>query len=92
MIGGMHTLSRTKKSQRGLGTFGTLVVLAIAIGGGYYAYKYAMEPDTLSAPSCKAQLNSCMASCRRTATEAPQEQACQQDCNRKAAACTEPKR
>jgi len=78
--------------QRGLGTFGTLIVLAIAAGAGYYAYKYVLEPDAASAASYKSQLNSCVASCRKTTSEAPQVQACQEECNRKSAACTEPKR
>jgi hypothetical protein len=81
-----------RKRERGLGAFGTLVVIALFVAGGYYAYKYAMEPDTVSAPSCKAQLNSCIANCRKTTTEAAQNQACQQDCNAKAASCVEPKR
>jgi len=81
---------RTK--QRGLGAFGTGVVLILFVAGGYYAYKYAMEPDTVATPSCKAQLNSCTVNCRKTATEAPQYQACQQECNAKAASCEEPKR
>ena len=78
--------------QRGLGTFGTLVVLAIAVVAGYYAYKYVLEPDAVSAASCKSQLNSCMVNCRKGTSEAPQAQACQEECSRKAAACTEPKR
>ena len=80
-----------KTRQRGLGAFGTLVVLALFVAGGYYAYIYAMEPDSVSAPSCKAQLNSCTVKCRKTATEAPQYQACQQDCNARAASCVEPR-
>ena len=78
--------------QRGLGAFGSLVVLVLFAAGGYYAYKYAMEPDSVAAPSCKATLNSCTVNCRKTTTEAPQYQACQQECNARAAACEEPKR
>ena len=81
-----------KGLQRGLGAFGTLVILAIAGAAGYYIYKSVFEPESVSAPSCKSQLNSCMANCRKSTSEAPQAQACQEDCNRKAAACTEPKR
>jgi uncharacterized protein HemX len=71
--------------QRG-GALSTLVIL-IALGvAGYYAYQYIMvEPE--QAPSCKAQLNRCLASCRKTSTEAPQMQACQEDCKAKAEAC-----
>jgi hypothetical protein len=87
-----HAVMRTQIRQRGLGALGTIIVLILFVGGGYYAYKYAMEPDTVSAPSCKARLNSCLASCRKTTSEAPQAQACQEDCNNKAASCVEPKR
>ena len=67
------------------GAFGTLVLL-IAIGvAGYYAYRYLMEAE--EAPSCKARLNRCVATCRRTNTEAPPLQACQEGCQREAQAC-----
>ena len=73
-----------RRRERG-GAFGTLVLL-IAIGvAGYYAYKYWIEAE--EAPSCKAQLNRCLATCRKTASEAPQAQACQQTCQRDADAC-----
>ena len=81
-----------KNSQRGLGAFGTGVVLVLFAVGGYYAYKYVMEPESVAAPSCKGQLNSCTVNCRKTTTEAAQYQACQQECNAKAASCEEPKR
>ena len=80
-----------KTKQRGLGAFGTGVVLVLFAAGGYYAYKYVMEPDTVAAPSCKAQLNSCTVNCRKTTTEAGQYQACQQECNAKAASCVDPR-
>ncbi|TMH23890.1 MAG: hypothetical protein E6H63_17600 [Betaproteobacteria bacterium] len=85
--------SRLARLQRGLGTFGTLVALAIVIGAGYYAYKHkelwmaADEP-----PSCKAALNSCVANCRKTNTEAPDVQACQERCARDAEACEQKRR
>jgi len=81
-----------KAKQRGLGAFGTGIVLVLFAVGGYYAYKYVMEPETLTAPSCKALLNSCIANCRKTTTEAPQAEACQQNCNARAASCVEPRR
>ena len=80
---------RARTSQRGLGAFGSLVVIAAFVAGGYYAYKYAMEPDTVTAPSCNEQLNRCTANCRKTNTEAPGLQACQETCKQNAAACQE---
>jgi len=75
-----------RRPQRGLGTFGTLVVLAILIAGGYYLYKNVlMAPD--APPSCKAALNSCIANCRKTNTEAPEVQACQTKCQQESDAC-----
>lgn len=72
--------------QRGLGTFGSLVVLAILIAGGYYLYKNVLTaPD--EPPSCKAALSSCISNCRKTSTEQPEMQACQQRCSRTAEEC-----
>ena len=73
------------RSQNGLGTFGLLVVLATAVAIGWYAYKGmtgANEP-----PTCRENFNFCMKACRRTATEAPAAQACQEACQRDQAAC-----
>jgi uncharacterized membrane protein YebE (DUF533 family) len=73
-----------KRRQRG-GAFGTLVLL-VAIGAiGYYAWNYYFEAE--EAPSCRAQLNRCISLCRKTASEAPQAQACQETCQRDADAC-----
>src|SRR6266446_6006752 len=47
--------------------------------GGYYVYKYVVEPDTVAAASCKSQQNSCLVNCRKSTSEAPQAQACQED-------------
>lgn len=68
------------------------MVLVLFVVGGYYAYKYVVEPDTAAAVGCKSQHNNCMVNCRKSTSEAPQAQACQEECNRKAAACVEPKR
>lgn len=75
-----------RRPPRGLGTFGSLVVLAILIAGGYYLYKKVLlAPD--APPSCNAALNSCIANCRKTNTEAPEVQACQTKCRQDADAC-----
>ena len=79
---------RLRGRQRGLGMLGSLVVIAILIAGGYYAYKNMdrwMPAD--QAPSCKAALNSCIGNCRKSYTEAPDVQACQERCARTAEAC-----
>jgi len=73
------------RSQRGLGWFGSLIVLAIAVGAGYYAYLGVAESD--QAPSCAAAQNSCLQKCRRTSTESADAQSCQQACQREADAC-----
>jgi hypothetical protein len=73
------------KWQHGMGWFGILIVLALAAGGGYYAYQGLGESN--EAPSCAAAQNACLRNCRRTTTEAAAAQSCQQDCQREAAAC-----
>ncbi len=80
----MHT-QRPLIKQRG-GAIATLIFLALLVAGVYYAYTlFVAKPQ---APlSCKAQLSGCSASCRRTATEAPAMQECQEACQRSAAAC-----
>ena len=72
-------------SQRGLSSFGMLVVLAVAVAAGYYAYKGITGGD--EAPSCRSASTACMQKCRRTTTEAPAAQACQEGCQRDQAAC-----
>ena len=74
-----------RRRQRG-DAFGSLVVLVVLAVAGYFAYKYFIAPDQ-PAPSCKVQLNRCIADCRKTSTEAPQVQACQESCKQKAASC-----
>ena len=73
-----------RRRQSG-GAFGTLVLLATIGVAGYYGYKYFVEAE--EAPSCKAQLNRCIANCRKTATEAPEVKACQENCQRESDAC-----
>lgn len=74
-----------RKRQRGLGLFGLLIVVAIAVALGWYAYKGltgAAEPE-----NCREAFSHCMKTCRRTTTEAPASQACQEGCQRDQAAC-----
>ena len=71
--------------QRGLGLLGALVVIAIAVVAGYYVYKGATGGG--EAPTCESTFTACMQICRRTSTEAPAAQACQEACKRDAEAC-----
>ena len=74
-----------RKLQTG-GALGTLIILALLVGGIYYAYTlFVAKP--LEPVSCKAKLNACSVNCRRTSTEAPAMQSCQEACQRDAAAC-----
>jgi len=79
-----------RASQRGLGWFGLLIILALAIAGSYYAYKVISGED--AAPSCKSAFTACMQKCRRTTTETPAAQACQEGCRRDQDACERPGR
>jgi hypothetical protein len=72
-------------SQQGLSSFGLLVVIAIAVAVGYYAYRGISGPD--GAPTCRGAFDTCMKICRRTTTEAPAAQACQEACQRDSEAC-----
>jgi hypothetical protein len=74
-----------RKQQQG-GVLGTLIILALLVGGIYYAYTQFVERPK-EPLSCKAQLNACSMNCRRTATEAPAMQECQEACQRAAASC-----
>ena len=73
-----------RTSQYGLGLFGVLIVLAIAVAVGYYAYKGISGGE---APTCKSSHTTCLQKCRRRETEAPAAQACQEECRREADAC-----
>jgi len=69
------------------GALGTLIVLALLVAGAYYAYTEFFSATPKAPPSCKTQLSSCITNCRKTATEAPAMQECQQACERDSAAC-----
>jgi hypothetical protein len=79
-----------RASQHGLSAFGMLVILAIAVAAGYYAYQGVSGGD--DAPTCKSTFTACMQKCRRTTTEAPAAQACQEGCRGDLAACERPGR
>ena len=79
-----------ERSQRGLSSFAVLIVLAVVVALGYYAYKAISGED--EAPSCKSAYTACMQKCRRTTTEAPAAQACQEACQGDQAACERPGR
>jgi hypothetical protein len=66
---------------------GTLVVLIVLAVIGYYLYQQYFDSESAAPPSCKATLNSCIATCRRTTSEAPETQACQRRCMDDAQAC-----
>ena len=71
--------------QRGLGLFGTLVILAIAAVAGYYVYVGVFRDG--QAPSCSEAQQDCMKACRRTSTDQASAAACQSECQRKRDAC-----
>ena len=74
-----------RRQERGLGWFGTLVVLAIAVGAGYYLYQVLVVGD--DEPSCAVAQNECLQICRRTSTDSAAAQACQEVCRREADVC-----
>ncbi len=74
-----------RKRQSGMGWLGVLIVLGIAVGGGYYAYQAFTQSD--EAVSCAGAQNACLRNCRRTSTEAAAAQTCQEACQRAAEDC-----
>ena len=73
----MHDRS-IESRQRGLGAFGTLIVLALAAAAGYYLYLSLNGED--ETPTCSTQYESCMQACRRSQTDNSDMQACQEKC------------
>jgi hypothetical protein len=72
-------------SQRGLGAFGVLIVLAIAGGIAWYVYQAVWS--TPEAPSCQAQLEACIKKCRKASIDNEAAQACQAGCKKEEADC-----
>jgi len=71
--------------QQGLGTLGSLIVIAIAAVAAYYIYVNVFEGE--ASPSCKKDLEHCMQRCRKTSTDTSAAQACQASCQREAHLC-----
>jgi hypothetical protein len=88
MIGGAglrDTMRAGRQNQRGLGVFGSLVVVALAGVAGYYVYQGVSGED--APQSCEVVLKECMQKCRRTTSDSTAAQACQAACRRDANAC-----
>jgi hypothetical protein len=64
---------------------GALIIVAIVAVVLYYAYKGMTGED--AAPSCRSTHTDCLQNCRRTRTEAPALQSCQEFCQREVDAC-----
>jgi hypothetical protein len=62
------------------------VLIALAVIG-YYVYQQYLGSESEAPPSCRAALNACIANCRKTTSEAADNQACQQRCRTQAEAC-----
>jgi hypothetical protein len=71
--------------QRGLSLLGVLVIVALATMALYYAYLGVTGDD--AEPSCRSVNSDCLKNCRRTRTEAPDLQRCQEACQRDAHEC-----
>jgi len=74
-----------RHAQRGLGAFGTLLILAIAAVAAYYVYKGVTGEG--EEPSCRGTYTACQQNCRRTRTEVVALQNCQDFCRREVDQC-----
>jgi hypothetical protein len=72
-------------AQRGLGALGALIVLILAAVAAYYIYLSLTGQD--EKPTCASELQSCMASCNRSATDNDSMQACERKCESDADLC-----
>jgi hypothetical protein len=80
------TMTVAKRSlQRGIGTFGSLIVIALAGVAAYYIYLNVTGEG--AAPTCKSELEKCMQRCRKTSTDSTAAQACQKSCQRESYLC-----
>jgi hypothetical protein len=71
-------------AQRG-GALGTIVLLVVIAFVGYWVWNHVLFSD--EPRSCKAALNACSTSCRKTTSEVPEYQACMKKCQQQAEAC-----
>lgn len=71
--------------QRGLGWFGSLVVLALTAGAGYYLFQLFVVGE--EAPNCAALFQDCLTGCRRSATDNESMQSCLKTCENDAQTC-----
>jgi hypothetical protein len=71
--------------QRGLGLIGALVIVALLALVLYYSYMGVTGTD--DEPTCRGAYTDCLNNCRRTRTEAPALQSCQEFCRREADEC-----
>ena len=78
--------NRCARTQRGLGLFGTLIILVLAAVAGYYVYQEVFLGGS-QGPSCKEAYQNCMKECRRTTTDQASALACQNECQRSFDAC-----
>jgi hypothetical protein len=74
------------RTQRGLGFFGTLIILVLAAIAGYFVYQEVFIGSS-DGPSCKQAHQNCMKQCRRTTTDQGAALACQNECQRAFDAC-----
>ncbi len=74
------------KTQRGLSSFGTLIILVLAAVAGYFVYQEVFTGGS-QGPSCKQAHQNCMKECRRTTTDHAAALACQNECQRALDAC-----
>ena len=72
------------RTQRGLGAFGTLILLVIVAVAAYFVYQEVFPEGSRS---CKEAHQHCMQQCRRTATDQAAATGCQNECQRALDAC-----
>jgi hypothetical protein len=77
-------VGRSARAQRGLGAFGTLILLVVVAVAAYYVYQEVFPEGSRS---CKEAHQNCMKQCRRAATDQAAATACQNECQRTLDVC-----